>query len=68
MNKQELLKEIDDIQEEIFWLNEIENINICDFMSLMDDLLDSRTQYFAMLDDIDKEVIKKNDIQSALRG
>ena len=46
-----ILAEIDKNNEEIFWLNETENINICDFMYLMDELLDTRTRLFAMLEE-----------------
>ena len=47
----ELLAEIDKNNEEIFWLNELENVNICDFMYLMDELLDTRTRLFATLEE-----------------
>ena len=46
-----VLAEIDKNNEEIFWLSQIENINICDYMYLMDELLDTRTRLFAMLEE-----------------
>jgi hypothetical protein len=46
----EILTEIDKNNEEIFWLSQLENVNICDFMYLMDELLETRTRLFAMLE------------------
>jgi hypothetical protein len=47
----EILTEIDKNNEEIFWLSETKNINICDYMYLMDELLDTRTRLFAILEE-----------------
>jgi hypothetical protein len=52
MQQAELLKEIDDINDEISWLNGLEGVNICDFVYYMDILLAHRSKFFAILDEM----------------
>jgi len=46
-----ILTEIDNNNEQIKWLLEIQDINIMDYMTFMDDLLATRTRLFALLED-----------------
>jgi len=46
-----ILAEIDKNNEEIFWLSETVNINICDYMMIMDGFLDTRSSLFSMLEE-----------------
>lgn len=46
-----ILTEIDNNTEQIKWLLEVQDINIMDYMTFMDDLLATRTRLFVLLED-----------------
>ena len=49
----EILAEIDSNHEQIKWLHKLHNVNIMDFMYLMDCLLETRTRLFALLEEME---------------